>query len=250
MRYGAPSIASAFDEFASQNVSSVFVLPLYPQYSGSTTASIYDAVFNRLRKQRWVPDIRICSSYYQHEGYIDALAESIRRYRRDNGSADRLLFSFHGIPRRYFMAGDPYHCHCHATAQRVAEVLQLDKEQWSVSFQSRFGREEWLRPYTDEVLRGMPAHGVHSVDVICPGFAADCVETLEEIEQENRQYFVDAGGRVFNYIPCLNDDAEHISALSDLIYANITDWDESLAAVSAEDRQRALARAQDVGAAS
>jgi len=186
MRYGTPSIKQALDQFADENIQRIFVLPLYPQYSGSTTASVFDAVFEHMKKQRWVPSLRTCSEYYEDEGYIAALAQSVREHREQHGSGDTLLFSFHGIPQRYFRQGDPYHCHCQATAERVAKKLDLTDEQWSVSFQSRFGREPWLSPYTDEVLKAMPAAGIKAVDIICPGFAADCVETLEEIELENR----------------------------------------------------------------
>ncbi len=248
MRYGNPSIPSALQALTEAGVDQLFVLPLYPQYSGSTTASTFDAVFDFMKGQRRVPDIRTCSSYYEDAGYINALVSSIEAHRSSHGSGDHLLFSFHGIPQRYFKAGDPYHCHCHATAHRVATALNLDERQWSVSFQSRFGREPWLMPYTDEVLRSMPANGVNSVDIICPGFASDCIETLEEIEQENREYFVEAGGGSFSYIACLNDDAAHINALSDLIYKNIADWDEALAAVGDENRAGSKARARALGA--
>lgn len=248
MRYGAPSIAQALDEFSDENVQRIFVLPLYPQYSGSTTASVFDAVFDYFKTQRWVPTLRTCSSYYEDAGYIEALAQSVREYRQQHGSGDRLLFSFHGIPQRYFKQGDPYHCHCHATAERVAQTLGLDASQWSVSFQSRFGREPWLSPYTDEVLKAMPSEGVKCVDIMCPGFAADCVETLEEIEMENRAYFIDAGGDSFNYIACLNDQPAHISALSDLVYTNIADWDLAAQSVSEQARQQASERARAMGA--
>jgi len=217
MRYGRPSIAEALDELAATAPRDLVVLPMYPQYSGSTTGSVFDEVADCLKKWRWVPGLRFIGAYHDQPAYISALAESVRRHRDEHGSGDHLLMSFHGVPRRYLLAGDPYHCHCLKTGRLLAESLGLSDDQWSLAFQSRFGREEWLRPYCDEVLSELPARGVRNLDVICPGFAADCLETLEEVDMQYRKQFTDAGGDRFSYILCLNDGAEHLRFLSELI---------------------------------
>jgi len=224
MRYGQPSIASAVDALLEQGASRLVVLPAYPQYSGTTTGSIFDAVSDALRARRRVPDLAFRSSYHDDPGYIAALAASIREHWQRNGEPDRLLFSFHGIPRRYFLAGDPYHCHCHKTARLVVEALGLAPGRWQLSFQSRVGREEWLRPYTDEVLEQWGHEGVGTVHVVCPGFSADCLETLEEIAVENRDRFLAAGGGGFGYVPALNARTDHVAALRDLVLADAGRW--------------------------
>ena len=217
MRYGNPSIRSALEKLRSYNLNKLLILPLYPQYSAATTASTFDAVAAVLKTWRRIPQLRMITSYHDDPGYIDALVESIRDQWAQSGKADKLLFSFHGLPRDYVLAGDPYSDECHATARLVAGQLELDKNRWEVSFQSRFGPREWLQPYTDKLLREWGKTGIEHVQVICPGFAADCLETLEEIEIRNRDCFLSAGGKKFTYIPALNDQPRHIAALCELI---------------------------------
>jgi len=214
MRYGNPSIEAALAELEGQGCRRIVLLPLYPQYCAATTASTMDAFGDALRRRRVVPEVCTVMSYHDEPLYIAALADSIReRWERD-GKPERLLLSFHGIPRRYAEAGDPYPRECARTAELVAANLGLDKERWLVSFQSRFGREEWLTPYTDETLKAWGKDKLGSVDVVCPGFAADCLETLEEIGGENREYFEQSGGGRFRYIPALNERPDHIEALA------------------------------------
>jgi len=224
MRYGNPSIAAALEQLRQANARRILILPLYPQYSGAATGSSFDAVADVLKRWRWVPDVRFISHYHDQPAYIRALAEQIKNYWSKQGTPDKLLFSFHGIPKRFFIAGDPYHCECHKTARLVAAQLDLNEEKWQVVFQSRFGREEWLKPYTDHTLTALGKAGLKRVDIICPGFAADCLETLEEISQENRQIFLQAGGKAFHYIPALNDNVEHIQALLDLVIQHTQGW--------------------------
>jgi len=217
MRYGRPSIAAALDELRVAGARQVLVLPLYPQNSCSTTASTLDAVAAALRERRDVPALNFVADYHADAGYIDALAASVREARQDCEPVQLLLFSFHGTPERFRREGDPYYQHCLTTARLTAGCLGLNNDEWQVSFQSRFGREPWLQPYTDEVLRQLPAAGVKRVQVICPGFAADCLETLEEIAGENREVFLRAGGEAFQYIPALNDRSDHIAALAAIV---------------------------------
>lgn len=224
MRYGNPSIASALHKLKAANARRILILPLYPQYSATTTASTFDALAKELTQWRWLPELRMIQHYHDHPAYIAALAASIRDYQQQHGSAEKLLFSFHGLPERYLYAGDPYFCECHKTARLVAQQLQLVEGQWAVSFQSRFGREEWLKPYTDKLLMEWGQQGVGSVQVCCPGFAADCLETLEEIAVENRDYFLHAGGKEFHYIPALNSSPTHIQLLTQLVQQHASDW--------------------------
>ena len=224
MRYGQPSIADAVQELLAAGVRQLLVLPLYPQYGGPTTGSTFDAVAADFTARRWVPDFRFVSHYCDHPGYIAAVADSIRAHWADHGSADRLIFSYHGEPRRYLDQGDPYHCQCHKTSRLVAEALGLAEEQYLTTFQSRFGREEWLKPYTDETLKALPGAGVKSVQVVCPGFSADCLETIEEIGVENRDYFMESGGERYEYIPCLNADDAHIDFLATLVEEQLQGW--------------------------
>jgi ferrochelatase len=224
MRYGDPSIPYALRQLQAANVRRLLVLPLFPQYSATTVASTFDAVTTELQRWRWLPELRFITHYHDQAGYIAALVESIREAWQRNGQSEKLVFSFHGIPKRYFMNGDPYYCECQKTARLVAEALDLPKERYVVAFQSRFGREEWLKPYTSEALEELAKHGVQSVDVICPGFAADCLETLEEIDGENREVFLEAGGRTYHYIPALNDSPAHLQALSDLALKHLQGW--------------------------
>jgi len=226
MRYGNPSIASALEKLRQANARRILILPLYPQYSSSTTGSTFDAIADVLKRWRWIPDVRFVSHYPDHAAYIHALATQIKSYWAEHGTPDQLLFSFHGIPKRFFLAGDPYHCECHKTARLVTEQIKLPEEKWQVVFQSRFGREEWLKPYTDETLKGLAQAGVKRVDVISPGFAADCLETLEEIDQQNREFFLQSGGEAFHYIPALNDHLEHIQALLEIVIQHTQGWVE------------------------
>ena len=223
MRYGNPSIRSALEKLRSYNINKLLVLPLYPQYSAATTASTFDAVADVLKTWRRIPELRMIRSYHDDPGYITALAESIRSYSAQHGKPDKLLFSFHGLPKTYVLAGDPYQDECIASARLVARQLDLPDDTWAVSFQSRFGPRKWLQPYTDKLLRKWGKSGVGHVQVICPGFAADCLETLEEIQIQNRDFFLSAGGKKFSYIPALNDYPRHIAALCDIIRKNA--WD-------------------------
>ncbi|MCW8908551.1 MAG: ferrochelatase, partial [Sedimenticola sp.] len=217
MRYGAPSIARGLEQLRQANARHILVLPLYPQYSATTTASTFDEISRVLGGWRWLPELRFINHYHDDPGYIRALADSVRRFDPDDSSRDRLLMSFHGIPQSYADQGDPYAEQCHTTAQRLADELGLQPQQWAITFQSRVGRQPWLQPYTDETLKQWGAEGVSRVDVICPGFPADCLETLEEIGEENRDYFLQAGGEQYRYIPALNRDPLHIEALASLV---------------------------------
>ena len=226
MRYGNPSLQSALEKLSQANTQRLLVLPLYPQYSATTTASTFDAVAKILHSWRWLPELRMINHYHDDAGYIELLARSIRLHWEQHGQAEKLLFSFHGIPKHYFLAGDPYFCECQKTARLVAEKLGLATGQWLVTFQSRFGPREWLQPYTDKTLQTLATSGVASVNVICPGFSSDCLETLEEINIQNRTLFLSSGGSEFTYIPALNDNEAHIEMLSDLLIRNMRGWPE------------------------
>lgn len=228
MTYGKPSIEEGLNALRKAGARRLLVLPLYPQYSATTTAAVFDQVTNVLQGWRWLPDLRMINHYHDHEKYITALANSIKQSWEKNSRGELLLFSFHGIPKRYFDNGDPYFCHCQKTARLVAEQLELDDKQWQIVFQSHFGKEEWLQPYCDETLQQLPSKGVKQVDIICPGFAADCLETLEEINMENKNLFLEAGGDTYNYIPCLNDSDEHIDALCEVLTAHMFGWPETM----------------------
>ncbi len=225
MRYGNPSIASQLQIMEDEGVRQLLVLPLYPQYSGSTNGSTFDALAKDFTQRRWIPDLRFISHYPDYPPYIQAMAEHIRAFREKNGSADKLIFSYHGVPKRYLLNGDPYFCECHKTSRLLAAALGLSDEQWMTTFQSRFGREEWLQPYMDATMKSLPGDGVKSVQVFCPGFSADCLETIEEIDMENRGYFEQAGGESFAYIPALNAEPVHLDALTLLISENLQGWE-------------------------
>lgn len=216
MRYGAPSIEQALTELDAQGVQRIALLPLFPQYSASTTAAVLDAAFAALSRRRWLPELSTINSYHDEPGYIAALAESVLAHWQQQGRSEHLLMSFHGIPQRYFDLGDPYFCQCQKSARLLAAALSLSADQWSVGFQSRFGREEWIKPYTDTQLDKLAARGVRSLDVIAPGFAADCLETLEEIAIEYRQHFEKLGGTL-RYVAALNDADAHLDALAQRI---------------------------------
>ena len=243
MRYGKPSISTALETLRDADVRRILVLPLYPQYSATTTASIFDAVTSELRGWRWLPELRFVNHYHDEPRYIAALADSVRRHRATHGGAERLLMSFHGIPEEYFHKGDPYFCECHKTGRLLADALGLTAESWQISFQSRLGPKQWLQPYTDHTLEALAAQGVKSVQVICPGFSADCLETLEEIAMENRAVFLEAGGERYEYIPCLNDDAAHMEMLAALVAQHTQGWGPGL-----DEPAEVLARAVAVGA--
>jgi ferrochelatase len=227
MRYGQPSVADTIDKMLQAGVRKLLVLPLYPQYCASTTASTFDAVAAAMTNRRWMPELRFVTEYNNFPDYIQAVADKIRHHWQTHKRTDKLIFSYHGIPKRYLTNGDPYHCQCHKTSRLIAENLGLDKDQYLTTFQSRFGREEWLKPYTDHTLMAMPKEGVKSVQIVCPGFSSDCLETIEEIGEENREYFIEAGGERYEYIEALNSDPQHISALVKLIEQNLQGWDIS-----------------------
>ncbi len=247
MRYGNPSIASALTELRQANARRILVFPLYPQYSGSTTASVFDAIVAELSRWRWLPELRFINQYHDEPAYIAALVASIRAHWVEHGEPERLLFSFHGIPRKYFELGDPYYCQCQKTARLVVEQLHLAPERWALTFQSRLGKEEWLTPYTDVTLKALGAAGVTSVQVLSPGFSADCLETIEEIDAENRHVFFGAGGKQYSYIPCLNDGAAHLEMLADLVVRHACGWPE-LVTPTADNLTQRSERAREMGA--
>lgn len=217
MTYGNPSIQSASKRFRALGIKRLVVLPLYPQFSATTTAAAFDALAKQLKPCPDVPEITFIRDYHLDAGYINALAQSVNASIAKTGPSDLLLMSFHGIPQRYHRQGDPYPLECEATANALAEALNLQPEQWKLTYQSRFGREPWLMPYTDKTLESLPKEGIKNIHIICPGFAVDCLETLEEIQVENKEVFEGAGGEGYHYIPCLNDDQAHAEALAALI---------------------------------
>lgn len=223
MRYGEPSIAAALDDLRRRGAERILFLPLFPQYAAATTASALDILHREARSWRRVPEIRTINSYCTDPGYIRALAASIRETWAD-GEPDRLVLSYHGVPKRYIDNGDPYQCQCLETTRLLVQELGIDEERVISSFQSQFGRELWIGPKTDALMRELPEAGLRNVDVACPGFSADCIETLEEIEVENRGYFEESGGERLRYIPCLNDRPDHLDALTDLILRNTREW--------------------------
>ena len=224
MRYGNPSVESALLKLQQQGVRQMLMLPLYGQYAAATAGSCFDEVSRVLSTWRWVPELRTVMWFHDDPGYIHCLKKSIEDYWRQHGRGEKLVFSFHGIPQRYFDGGDPYYCHCQKTARLVTEALGLTKDEFIVCFQSRFGKEEWIKPYTDHTLVELAKNHVRRVDVICPGFIADCVETLEEIDIQNKQLFLEAGGRQLNYIPALNDRADFIDSLAKLAEKHLAGW--------------------------
>ncbi|MDH4072227.1 MAG: ferrochelatase [Gammaproteobacteria bacterium] len=252
MSYGSPSIEAALESFYLACVRRIVVLPLYPQYSGTTTASVFDAVTRLLSRRRWVPELRFINHYHDAPGYIAALAASVRDHWDLYGRGERLLMSFHGVPKRTLDAGDPYHCQCQKTARLLAAALELGDGEWTVSFQSRLGRAEWLRPYTNVTLEAWGRERAGLVDVVCPGFAADCLETLEEIAMENAASFRAAGGGDLRYIPALNARDDHVSFLARIAEKNVSGWPESDPDWSLTEEARRLEksrqRAIDMGA--
>jgi len=227
MRYGDPSIEAGLDALQEKGARRILVLPLYPQYSATTTATTFDSVYKHYLGKRWIPELRFIAQYHDDPSYIDAVVSSIETHWKTEGRSEVLLMSFHGLPRRNLELGDPYFCHCHKTGRLIAEKLGLKEDQYRLTFQSRFGKAEWIKPYTDETLKALPGEGVKTVDVVCPGFPSDCVETLEEMNIENREYFMESGGEDYKLIPCMNDNAEHIQALADLIQLHTQGWTET-----------------------
>jgi len=226
MRYGRPGLADALAEARADNVQRLIVLPLYPQYSATTTASVFDGLAEALKSVRWIPELRFITHYHYDEAWVEAVADRVRAYQSEHGRPDKLVFSFHGIPKDYLLRGDPYYCECQSSARRIAARLKLEPDDWMVTFQSRLGRAEWLRPYTDESLLQLAAAGVGRVQVVCPGFAVDCLETIDEIGVENREAFEEAGGERLDYIPALNAGADHARVLAELCWQHGQSWPE------------------------
>lgn len=224
MRYGQPSVSSQIERLQREGVRQLLVLPLYPQYSATSTGSVIDAVADAMKSLRWPPELRLINDYHDDRAHIEALAQSIEQWWAAHGRGERLLLSFHGIPERYVRAGDPYADQCRATALALRGRLGLDETQLLVSFQSRVGREQWLQPYTDATVRELGRQGVGRLDVACPGFAVDCLETLEEIAMQNRDFFREAGGGELRYIPALNDSDAQVDSLARLVQRHASGW--------------------------
>jgi protoporphyrin/coproporphyrin ferrochelatase len=232
MRYANPSMKSQLDTLKAEGFNRILILPMYPQYSGTTTASVFDAVYTWAAKVRRIPELRFVNNYHDDSGYINALVARIEAYWKVNGRPDKLVLSFHGVPERTLALGDTYHCECYKTARLVGEKLGLSKDQLQLTFQSRFGRAKWLEPYTEPTLIALAKSGIKRVDVVCPGFTVDCLETLEEIAMEAKEAFLHAGagsqapvdGRSFHYIPCLNDNPEWVRGLGQIAEQHLQGW--------------------------
>jgi ferrochelatase len=224
MTYGRPSIASALAELKAVGCRRLLIFPLYSHYSSSSTGAAFDAVMRELTTWRWVPEVRTIHGFHDEPGLIRALAKAVREHWQEHGEGEKLVMSYHGTPKRYLLDGDPYYCHCQKTSRLLVEELGLPRERYEVTFQSRFGREEWLQPYTDPTLAALARDGVRSVDVICPGFRIDCLETLDEVDRESRHTFLAAGGETFRYVPCLNDRPDHVEVLLGLVRRNLAGW--------------------------
>ncbi len=227
MCYGKPSIPEAMQVLRKQGVRRLLVLPAYPQYSGTTTAAVFDIVSRELQCWRWIPELRTINDYHDDPRYIDALAVSVCEFRQQNMGSERLLMSFHGLPEAMLSAGDPYYCQCQVTARLLAEKLGLADDEWAISFQSRLGKAKWLQPYTDKTLEEWAKQGVKSVDIICPGFSADCLETLEEMAMQNRDVFLKNGGEQYQYIPALNANEAHIHLFAALVQQHTQGWPQT-----------------------
>jgi ferrochelatase len=243
MRYGNPGLPAVLDALRAEGATRVLVLPLYPQFAAATTASVNDKVMQWAQQTRRMPEFRFIGEYHDDPGYINALAERLQQHWQAHGRSEKLVLSFHGVPERSLHLGDPYHCHCHKTARLMAEKLGLQSDDVLVTFQSRFGKAKWLEPYTEPTLIALAKQGVKSVDVMCPGFVADCLETLEEIAQEARDAFLEAGGDTFNYVPCVNDLPAWTDALAALAVLHLQGWPTRLEpddAVLAQQRALAL----------
>ena len=245
MRYGQPAIAAELDALCAAGATRILVFPAYPQYSAATTASVLDDVGAWMARTRRLPELRFVNHYHDDRGYIDALAAHVQRHWQREGRGRKLVLSFHGMPERTLRLGDPYHCECLKTGRLLADRLGLQAGDWRVTFQSRFGRTPWLQPYTDATLAALAREGAAGVDVICPGFSADCLETLEEIAIEGRATFLGAGGKAFHYLPCLNDSSEGMAALAGVALRHLQGWD--LAPISEEELQQRRNRAVGLG---
>lgn len=248
MCYGKPSIQAGLEALREKNVERLLVIPMYPQYSATTTAAVYDAIYKQLRHWRWLPELRMLMQYHDHPLYIEAVARQIQQGVETHGKPDKLLISFHGIPQRYLHAGDPYHCQCQKTARLIAERLQLSASDWQLCFQSRFGREPWLQPYTDHSLMDLAKQGVEHVQIIAPGFAVDCLETLEELAMQNRDLFLAHGGKQYHYLPALNASELHLDLYMQLIREHARGWSQVDSTCTPEDNQYSLRLAQALGA--
>lgn len=224
MRYGNPSIAAGLDKLRTAGMTHLLALPMFPQYSQTTTATALDALFDALKEWRWMPELRTITAYHTHPLYIEAVAESIEEHWRINGRAERILFSYHGVPEAYVTHGDPYRRQCHETTALLVDRLALREGEYDTSFQSRLGPVEWLRPYTDETLEAWGKEKLASAEAICPGFSADCLETVDEVEREGSEAFAEAGGGKFTYIPALNDRPLHIKALAQIVIEQMRGW--------------------------
>jgi protoporphyrin/coproporphyrin ferrochelatase len=225
MRYGEPSITRGLQSLRASGAERILVLPMYPQYSATTTASVFDAVARAMQTERGMPELRFINDYHDDPGYIAALADSLRRHWAKQGRGDKLLMSFHGIPESYSRKGDPYHGQCHITARLLAEALQLKPEDWTLGFQSRVGKAPWLRPYTDYLIEDLAVAGIKTLDVIAPGFSVDCLETLEEIQLRYGELFRGKGGQALRYVPALNAEPTIIQALASLVSRHTQGWD-------------------------
>jgi len=247
MTYGNPSMQSAIESLKAQGCDRILVFPLYPQYAASSTAAALDAVWRVLLKMRNVPAIRTIKHYHDHPRYIQALASHIQTYWKQHGKPEKLVMSFHGVPKFHLLKGDPYHCECHKTARLLAEALGLSKAQYEVAFQSRFGRQEWLQPYLANTLDALGKQQLKRIDVVCPGFSSDCLETLEEIAMEGKHLFQSVGGGEYHYIPALNSEPVWIEAMRDIALEHLQGWvrhDFNQVQAEAEaqaSKQRALA---------
>jgi ferrochelatase len=238
MRYGTPSLPQVLDQLKAANCDRIAVLPAYPQYSGTTTGSIWDAVFAHYAQVRNVPELRLVKHYHDHDGYVDALRESVLAHWEANGRGEKLVMSFHGVPKRTLMLGDPYHCECHKTARLLAERLRLTPDEYVVTFQSRFGRAEWLQPYTAPTVQELARSGLRRIDLICPGFTSDCLETLEEINMEVRRDFEAAGGQEFHYIACLNETPAWIAGMAEIAEQHLIGWPTMMSPSQREAERR------------
>ena len=245
MSYGNPSIPDVLRRLKEQNCQRILIVPMYPQYAASATATVFDQVFGAMQQMRNMPALRTIRNFHDHTGYIKALAANINEYWVKNGRPVKLVMSFHGVPQYTLDKGDPYHCECLKTGRLLAEALGLAPEQYTVSFQSRFGKAEWIKPYTSATLLELGKQKTSRVDVVCPGFVADCLETLEEIAMEGREIFQHAGGGEYHYIPCLNDRDDWIHALTDLVLDNLQGW---LSVPDAAEPEQGRLRALAMGA--
>ena len=244
MRYGSPSVSSKLEEMRADGCDKILVVPMYPQYNSSTTGSVYDAVFTYLSKVRNQPGLRLIKHFHDDSGYIDALAERVTSYWDKHGKPDKLVLSFHGVPKFSLLKGDPYHCECYKTSRLLSEKLDFDASNIITTFQSRFGRAEWLKPYTIDTIRDLGIEKTRRIDVFCPGFVADCLETLEEIDAENREEFEKHGGQEFHFIPCLNDSTKWIDALTNICTKELGHWLNDHEAQTAQEKASKISRSE------